>query len=173
MAEGYLAVARLRKPHGLKGDALMWALTDEPSEVLAAGRQLVPVDDAGRQIGDPVTIERSRPYQRLWLVKFKGVPDRPALDEWRNRLFGVPAESLVPPQGDEWYLHELPGASVKVGDELVGTVRELVDVPGGVLLAVDVGGRDVLVPFRRPIVTKVDRSAREIEIDPPDGLLDL
>ena len=35
------------------------------------------------------------------------------------------------------------------------------------------GGREILVPFRRPIVTRVDREAREIELDPPDGLLEL
>ena len=73
------------------------------------------------------------------------------------------------------YIHEMPGVSVRVGGEIIGRVIRLVEVAGGEgdLLAVDVGGREILVPFRRPIVTRVDREAREIELDPPGGLLEL
>jgi ribosomal 30S subunit maturation factor RimM len=41
------------------------------------------------------------------------------------------------------------------------------------LLMVDVDGREVLVPFRPPILVAVDRERREISIDPPPGLLEL
>ena len=30
-----------------------------------------------------------------------------------------------------------------------------------------------MVPFGKPIVVRVDRAARRIEIDPPEGLLEL
>jgi 16S rRNA processing protein RimM len=49
----------------------------------------------------------------------------------------------------------------------------LIPVPGGSLLAVDVEGREVLLPYRPPILVRVDRERREIEIDPPAGLLEL
>ena len=76
MEGGYLAVARLKKPHGLKGEVVLWALTDEPDEVLAAGRELTPIDEAGVAIGEPVVIERSRPYHRQWLVSRAPHPTR-------------------------------------------------------------------------------------------------
>ncbi len=171
----YLAVARLRKPHGLKGDVVLWALTDDPEGVLVAGRRLVPVSEEGERAGDEVVIERSRRYQRQWLVKFESIADRGVLEGWRNRLFGVAVEELAAPRDEEMYVYEMPGVSVRVGGEIIGRVIRLVEVAGGGgdLLAVDVGGREVLVPFRRPIVTRVDREAREIELDPPDGLLEL
>ena len=174
MEGGYLAVARLKKPHGLKGDAVVWALTDDPHEVLVTGRRLVPVDEEGRPVGEPVVIERSRPYHRQWLLKFEAIDDRTVLEQWSQRLFGVPASELRPPAADELYVHEVPGATVVVDDDVVGRAVGLLDLPGGVrLLQVDVGGREVLVPFRRPIVREIDRAARRITIDPPAGLLEL
>lgn len=170
---GYLAVARLRKPHGLKGEAVVWVLTDEPDEVLAVGRRLVPIDDAGRPIGPALVIERSRPYHRQWLIKFADVHDRTAIEGWRERLFGAPADELRAPANDELYVHEVPGFEVMVAGTVIGTVTELMEVPGGPLLAIDVGGREVLVPFRRPIVVAVDRERRTVLIDPPAGLLEL
>jgi 16S rRNA processing protein RimM len=171
---GYLAVARLKKPHGLKGEAVVWALTDDPHEVLVPGRALVPVDDAGEPVDEALVIERSRPYHRQWLLKFEGIDDRSTLEGWPQRLFGVPQSELRPPGDNELYLHEVPGTAVVVGGRVVGQATGLVDLPGGgTLLEVDLGGRTVLVPFRRPIVTDVDRAARRITLDPPDGLLDV
>jgi 16S rRNA processing protein RimM len=42
------------------------------------------------------------------------------------------------------------------------------------MLTVDTGGgREALVPWTRPIVVRVDREARRIVLDPPEGLLEL
>jgi 16S rRNA processing protein RimM len=174
MEGGYLAVARLRKPHGLKGEVVAWPLTDEPDTVLAAGRLLTPIDEAGSPIGAPVVVERSRPYQRQWLLKFEGVGDRPTLEGWHQRVFGVPQSELRPPSEDELYIHEIPGSRVVVGDREIGVATELMEIPGGNrLLVVDVAGREVFVPFRKPLVRRIDRATRTIEVDPPEGLLEL
>lgn len=168
-----LAVVRLKKPHGLKGEVYAWVLTSEPGDVLTPGRAVTPIDESGRAIGEPLVIERSRPYHRQWLLKFAGVDDRTTLEGWRQRLFGVPAAELAAPADHELYVHEIPGAEVTVAGRRVGTAIELLDAPGGELLAVDVEGREVLIPFRRPIVKRVLRAERRIELDPPPGLLDL
>ncbi len=173
MEGGYLAVARLKKPHGLKGEVVVWTLTDDPEHVLATGKELVPVNEQGEPIGPPVVIERSRPYQRQWLLKFRGLADRTALEQWGQRLFGAARSTLAPPASDELYAHEVPGTTVIAAGEVVGQATDLLDIPAGRLLVVDVDGREVLVPFRKPIVRRIDREARTIEIDPPPGLLEL
>lgn len=173
MGGAFLAVARFRKPHGLKGEAVCWVLTDEPERVLAAGAAVTPLDEAGRPAGPELVIERSRPYQRQWLLKFREIDARAPLEAWAGTLLGAPAERLRAPEGDEAYVHELPGMVAVVNGRVVGRVRELVDVPAGNLLALDVEGREVLVPFRREIVRRVDREARRVEIEPPEGLLEL
>jgi 16S rRNA processing protein RimM len=174
MAEGaYLAVARVRKPHGLKGDLVVWVLTDDPETVFRPGRQLTPVDEQGRVIDEAVTVERSRKYHRQWLLKFEGNHDRATLDTWRERLYGVEASELTAPANDELYDHEVPGTDVVVNGAVIGKAVDLVRVPAGLLLEVEIEGRTLLVSFKRPIVTRVDRDERVIELDPPDGLLEL
>jgi 16S rRNA processing protein RimM len=169
----FLAVARFRKPHGLKGEALLWVLTDDPSGVLAAGRTVTPVDEAGRPVGTPLVIERSRPYHRQWLIKFREVSDRRELESWGDRLLGVPCGDLDAPGENEAYVHELPGMEVSAGGRVLGRVTDLLEVPAGRLLAVDVEGREVLVPFQKSVVRRIDRTARRVEIEPPPGLLEL
>ena len=173
MEAAYLAVARFRKPHGLKGDAVVWVLTDDPDEVFVTGRQLTPVNEAGTPVGEPLEIERARPHHRTWLIKFKGLYDRGVLEQWEQVLLGVPKAELAPLGEGEFYEHDVPGASVLVDGEVIGEATGLLDIPGGKLLCVDVNGREVMVPFREPILVGVDRMARRIEIDPPPGLLDL
>jgi 16S rRNA processing protein RimM len=173
MGAPYLQVARFSKPHGLKGEAVVYVLTDAPEEVFVLGRVLTPLDDDGQPVGPGLTIERSRPYQRRWLLKFEELSDRPAVDRWRDVALGAPQDQLAAPGEGEMYLHELPGATVKLEGRSIGTVREVLDAPSGRLLVVVLGDREVLVPFREPIVVGVDRERREIEIDPPPGLLEL
>ncbi|UCG85555.1 MAG: 16S rRNA processing protein RimM [Gemmatimonadota bacterium] len=173
MEAAYLAVARFRKPHGLKGEALCWVLTDEPERVFAVGRQLTPLDADGRKDGEPLEIEEERRYRRNWLLKFRGIGDRTELEQWDQFLLGVPQDELTPPREDEMYEHEAPGATVVVRGEPLGTVTRVLDAAGQKLLAVDMNGREVLVPFRKPIVVRIDRAAGLIEIDPPVGLLEL
>lgn len=174
MAEaGYLAVARFQKPHGLQGELVIFPLTDDPGAVFVAGRELVPVDGTGRAVGPGVVIERARAYHRRWLVKFRGLEDRTALERWDVDLLGVPREALTPPRDGEMYYHELPGSRVTAAGRTVGTVTDVARVPGGELLLVDAGGRELLIPLRAPIVVRLDRAQREIEIDPPPGLLEL
>ncbi len=170
----YLGVAKFNKPHGLKGEALIYALTSEPHAVFVAGRDLYKLDEAGQPVGEPLTIERARPYHREWLVKFAGVNERTPLEGWdRQGLLGVPRDQLTPPRDDQLYLHEIPGTPVVAGGKVVGIAKELLSAPAGDLLAVEVNGKVLLIPFTKPILVRVDRVARQIEIDPPEGLLDL
>jgi 16S rRNA processing protein RimM len=169
----YLAVARFQKPHGLKGEFVVFPLTDEPDTVFVPGRALTPVDAGGRPVGQPVVIERARAYHRRWLFKLAGIDERTPLEGWHERLLGLPRDELTPPAAGQMYYHELPGSRVVAHGAVVGVVRDVARVPGGELLLVDAEGRELLIPFRRPILKGLDRERREIEIDPPPGLLEL
>jgi ribosomal 30S subunit maturation factor RimM len=43
----YLVVGHLSKPHGTRGELVVWPLTDRPDEVFAPGRRLLLGTDAG------------------------------------------------------------------------------------------------------------------------------
>lgn len=62
-----LAVGRLRKPHGLKGECAVFPLTEEPEDRFARGRALWLLNLAGETVAGPLTVARSRGYHRQWL----------------------------------------------------------------------------------------------------------
>ena len=76
---------------------------------------------------------------------------------------------------DEFYDHQLEGLRVVTTDgRLVGNVKEVLHTAAGELLSVtSETGAEVLVPFVSAIVTEVSLSDQTIEVDPPDGLLEL
>jgi 16S rRNA processing protein RimM len=173
MEAGYRVVARFSKPHGLKGEAIVHVLAEQPERVFVPGCVVVPLHRDGRPAGPALTIERARAYHRRWLLKFREIDARTPLEEWRAVELAVSARALPASQAGRLTTEEIAGAVVTVDGRRIGTARALIPVPGGELLAVDRDGREVLIPFRAPIVERVDRERREICIAPPPGLLEL
>lgn len=169
----YLAVGRLRKPHGLKGEFAVFPLTDAANEVFAAGKSLVRLTLGGEVQGEPVEIERSRPFHREWLLKFRGVESRDTLESWRGQFLGAPADELKPPAEGEVYVHELEGFGVQQEDgTALGLVTGLFDLPSGLTLEVQGAKREFLLPFKKEFVIQVLRDARQLVVRLPEGLLD-
>jgi 16S rRNA processing protein RimM len=169
----YLAVGRLRKPHGLKGEFTVFPLTGDPAAVFAAGRRLVRLTIDGAVVGEPVEIERSRPFHREWLLKFRGVASRDALDAWRGQFLGAEATDLAKPAEGEVYLHELEGFAVRREDgTTLGLVTALFDLPAGLTIEVQGPKREFLLPFRKEFVRQVLREDRVLVVALPEGLLE-
>ncbi len=108
----------------------------------------------------------SRPFgEQRFLVQFEGVHDRAAADGLRG--VDLEAEPVDVP-GTLW-VHELVGATVRdaAGTEL-GRIGAVEANPASDLLVLESGG---LIPVR--FVTGHDAAARTVDVDIPEGLLDL
>lgn len=172
----YLVVGHVSKPHGTRGDVLVWSLTDQPDDVFAAGRRLVLGTDTG-EIGsaaEEVVVEASRPFRKGLLIRIAGVADRNQAEALVSRYLLVPAEERGEPEEGEVFYHQLLGLSVEtVAGEAVGRVREVYETEPTHLLEVKGPDRVHLIPFSREIVRSVDPEAGRLVIEPPEGLLDL
>jgi 16S rRNA processing protein RimM len=169
----HLVVARFLKPHGLSGGAVVESLTDEPERVFEAGRRLVEVDASGEVTGGELTLARARPFKAGWVLAFEGVSSRTQLEARKLHWLGAAREQLRTLGSDAMYLHEIPGSEVVDGGEVIGVARDLTGPAGAELLVVEARGKEHLIPFRAPIVRRLDRAARRIEVDLPPGLLEL
>jgi 16S rRNA processing protein RimM len=169
-------VGRVRKAHGIHGELVVEPLTNTPDAVFASGRRVF----AGTVHGDPspdrreLVVEESRPFKGGWIVAFTGIVDRNEAELWRERYLFAPVSELEPVGEGEVYLHDLFGLSVvRAGSlEPVGEVTDIYELPQGVMLDVRRPTGSVLIPFRGEVVTRVDLTARRLEIDPPEGLLE-
>jgi 16S rRNA processing protein RimM len=166
-----VAVGRIGKAHGIRGDAFVEPWTDAPDERFAAGVRLT-TDPADR---GPLTVESSRQHSGKLVVHFAGQDDRNAIEALRGTLLLVPAAARPPIEDpDEFYDTDLIGLAVRTVDgRQLGPVTDVLHSPAGSLLSVEVDGHEVLVPFRAEFVPTVDLAAGIAEIDPPDGLLEL
>ena len=171
-----LVVGRVVKPHGITGEVVVEIRTDDPGARFAPGSTL-----RGRARGQHGTVrdyvvESAREHTGRLLVRLAGVHDRDTADALRGTVFVVDSEDLPPiDDPDEFYDHQLAGLRVVTTDgRPVGNVAEVLHTAAGELLAVtSQTGTEVLVPFVSDIVTSVSLPAKTIEIDPPDGLLEL
>ncbi len=170
----HLVVGLLKKPHGVRGDALVYPVSDEPDAAFAVGKRLALLDRNGAATGRELVIERSRRYHRAWLVHFEGIETREELAGMRERHLAIPISEARPLEDGEFYMHELVGLRVATaGGESVGVVAEVVEAPQGWLLDVAGNGKRHLIPFARGVVERVDRAERLVVITPPRGLLEL
>ena len=105
--------------------------------------------------------------------KFEVADGRDALDPWRGLFLAVPADELRPPQGDEVYLHELEGFSVRLPDDTpLGLVTAVYEMPSGIMIEVQGPKREFMLPYKKEFVQRVDREGRRLVVAPPEGLID-
>lgn len=171
-----LVVGRVVKAHGVSGEVVVDVRTDDPELRFARGATLRA--RARDKTERTLVIESMREHGARLLVRLDGVDSRDAADALRGSLFIVDAAELPPiDDPDEFYDHQLEGLRVRtVNGREVGTVAEVLHTGAGELLAVrpaEGDGPEVLVPFVGAMVTSVSLADGLIEIDPPDGLLDL
>lgn len=185
-------IGRVIKPHGVRGEVVVDATTDDPAGRFAVGTPLV-----GKQSGRErdLTVKSMRPHQGRLLVFFEEVPDRNDAETLRGMRFFAPP--LFDDADDAHYDHELIGLRVlNVGavdedtanarayegalpePEDIGEVAGVIRNPSQRLLRVTLDGdgddgREILVPYVHALVPIVDVDNGAIVITPPDGLLEL
>jgi 16S rRNA processing protein RimM len=175
-APDLIAVGRVRRAHGIRGEVVVEVLTDAPGAVFAPGRRVFAGTERGTRApgGAELHVKRSATFKDGLIVGFAELQDRNAAESWRDRLLLVPADELEPPGEHEIYIHDLVGMEVVLPTgETVGVVGEVFELPQGLMLDVErAGGGTVMIPFHESAVAFVDRSKRIVHIDPPAGLLD-
>ncbi len=171
-------VARIGKPHGLRGEVTVQLHTDEPARRLAVGEVLATEAAPGSGVPRELTVRSTRVHRGIWLVAFEGVPDRTGAEGLRGTRLVIDADDPDAAEDDE--------EDTFTEDELVG-LRVL--GPSGAVLGEVAGlelgaaqdrlrvrlddGREGLVPFVAALVPEVDVEGGHVVVDAPAGLFDL
>jgi 16S rRNA processing protein RimM len=169
-----LVVGRVVRAHGVTGEIVVEIRTDDPDTRFAPGTTLRAKPSRGGPERDYV-VDSAREHSGRLLVRLDGVADRNAAESLKGTLFVVDTADLPPiEEPDEFYDHQLEGLQVvTTRGAQVGSVAEVLHTAAGELLSVRTDEGEVLVPFVGAIVTSVSLADQIIEIDPPDGLLEL
>lgn len=170
--ERLLAVGRLLKPHGVRGEIKVAVMTDDPARfkkldavtVELANGQRVPLHVEGARVIGPETV----------LLKFReyGAPE--PLLALRDALILIPRSKGIPLKPGEVYFADVIGLAAilqETGEEL-GKVTAVVSAGNDLLEIARPDGSEILIPWVPPFVPKVDVSEGRIYLTPPPGLLE-
>jgi 16S rRNA processing protein RimM len=137
----------------------------------APGSELEAVSADGRRRS--VRVVSSRPHGDGFLVRLEGFDSRDAAESLRGTVFEIERSATPAAPDGSFYYFELIGCLCvdREAGEL-GTVQEVVEDGGGLLLEVEGSGRSVPVPFVESFIVAVDVDRRRIELDLPAGLLE-
>lgn len=175
-APEWVIVGRVRKVHGLQGELVVEPITDRPDAYFASGRRVFAGTHSGAVSRDrrELVVRAATPFKGGLIVKFAGIDSREEAEKWRARFFLVPGEEASPLEADEIFIHDLYGMRVELADGApLGVVEAVYELPQGLGLDVkrDAGGT-IIVPWRDEVIAKVDREARRLVVELPEGLLD-
>lgn len=175
--EHQLRVARIGKPHGIRGEVTVEIFTDSPQTRFVSGNVLtLRTAEHSMSSFDSLTIENARWNKKILLLKFEEFSDRNTAESLRNAELYAPSEGFHDDE-EGWYASELIGLAVHQGSRdstRIGEVTDLISGDAQDLLELRlIDGRTVLVPFVEEIVPEVNEEKGTIIITPPPGLLEL
>lgn len=167
-----VTVARVAKPRGVRGEVVADLLTDFP-ERFKGLEALIAVFPGGRR--ERLGLEGHWFHGGRVVLKLKGYDSPEAAAALAGCVLAVPESEAVELGEGEFYDWQLEGCRVEtIEGRDVGAVREVLHTGGEapVLVILDEGGRENLVPLAESICVEIDVAAKLIRVDAPEGLLE-
>jgi 16S rRNA processing protein RimM len=161
----------LTRPHGYKGDLVLFVDADEPDRY--GQLRVLFVETAAGLL--PHFVRTQRPHGDRFVVHLEGIDDEAAALMLAGSKVWLPLEQLPPLGSDALYLHEAPGLEVwdMAGETWFGRVTRVLEHGPYPLLECDRDGIEVLIPLPAGMKLLIDRTARTLKLEVPEGLLDV
>jgi 16S rRNA processing protein RimM len=160
----FIAVGKLCRPHGFKGEILMDVMTDFP-ERLRVGKKVFigPLHTALR-------IASVRSTNQGLLLSFEGFDSDSDVGQHRNQIVYVTTADLPKLPDGEYYHHQLIGLRVQTeSGDAIGVLSEII-VTGAndVYVVKNQDGKEELLPAVKNIILSVDLSQGVMVVHPPE-----
>jgi 16S rRNA processing protein RimM len=162
-----LVVGKIRRPHGVAGEALVEIHTDFPERL--APKTLVFVGAAHQ----PLTIRKRRPHKDGLLLTFEDITTPEQVGLLRNQMLSIPAVDRPPLPEGEYYHHQILGLSVvdENGQEL-GKLAEILETGANdVYVVTRDDGTELLLPAISDVVLDVDLPRKTMRVHLLPGLI--
>ena len=163
----FLAVGKLGRPHGVRGEVVLILMTDFPERLRPGARIFLGEDHL------PIQIRSRRESQGNLLLKFEGYDTPEAAGELRNQFLFVHAEDRpVLPEG-EYYHHQIIGLSViDEQGKLLGKVTDILSTGSNdVYIVQPDSGPEILLPATEEVILDIDLQNGQIRVHLIPGLL--
>jgi 16S rRNA processing protein RimM len=162
---GYVA-----KVHGYKGEVVLVLDVDDPSAYKTLDSVFVQLK--GKLV--PYFVSALRLQGDKATVKLEDVDSQEAAQALVGNALFLPLSKLPQLAEDQFYYHDIIG--YRLVDATLGALGEVTDMyelPQQTVIAMNYQGKEVLVPVSDEIVRKANHARKELEVNLPEGLLDI
>lgn len=160
-----LAVGRVLRPHGVRGDLLLTSLTDFPEHL--GEIDTVYLGDAA----EPHVVASFRQHRGQLLLRLAGVADRDSADGFRGQLVQIRPQAAAPLPPGSYYHHDILGlAAVTDEGEQLGEVVEILQTGSNDVYVVRGEGGEILLPAISSVILDISLANRQITVHLIDGL---
>jgi len=162
----FLAVGKLRRPHGVDGEISMEIITDFPDRIRAGKTLFVG------ETHDPLKVESVRSMDQALLVSFNDITDPDAVGRYRNQYVYIQAENVPPLPEGMYYHHQLKNMTVVDPDgQQLGTLTDILETGANdVYVVTSPEGSELLLPVIEGVILEINPEKREILAKPPTWL---
>ncbi len=164
-------LGKIVKKYSFKGELLAKLDTDEPN--LYDGLDAIFIDLKDNLV--PFFIESSQLHKsNLLRLKLEDIDTEADAEALLKTELYLPLELLPKLEGNTFYFHEVIGFKIidKTFGE-VGILKSINDSTAQALFEIDRNGIEILIPMNDKFILKVDRKHQCIEVNTPEGLIDL
>jgi 16S rRNA processing protein RimM len=167
----YIAIARIARTRGNRGEVLADLYTDFPDRFDALEEVWLEFSDGRRR---QMTLESSWEHKGRKVLKLAGIDTISAAEELIGCWVQVPAEEAINLPEGTYFDHDLIGCSVEdIHGTRLGIVEEVLRIAENNQLVVRGMGREYLIPAVKSICVRISVEDKQILVDPPEGLMDL
>ncbi len=163
----FLAIGRVLRPHGIRGEIRVEMLTDFPERW--DGLKAVYLGTSHQK----QEILSSRRHKKIVLVKFLGYDSRDDVEPLRGELIFVSINDAIPLEPDEFYYFQVVGLEVRTENgDVLGEIVDVLKPPGANEVFVVHGIRgEILIPVIEDVIRDLDMDTGVVIIHPIPGLL--
>lgn len=165
----YLAIGRIVRAHGVRGEVSVAILTDFPerfeqSEWLYIGNE---------HEADVYQVKSQRWHKQNVLLSFAGITDRNQAEKLVGQFVQIPVEDAMALPEGSYYLYQMIGLQAVTADgRQLGVITEVIETNANdVYVVQNDEGKDILLPAIPDVIKSIDLDQGTMVVELIDGLM--
>lgn len=153
-----LVIGKIVKAQGIKGEVKIVPITDDAMRFNSLKKAFID----GREYS--VEYARVDGADKV-ILKLDGVNTRNEAELFQNKFLSVAREDAAPLEQGAYYIVDLLGCAVYVGDKPLGTLVDILQNSKVDVYAVSDGKKQILFPALKDLLVSVDVENKKIVLD--------
>lgn len=171
MAEKLYRVGTIVNTHGIKGELKVVPITDFPEDRFKSGSKLFFKKN---KTTEEFIVESARKHKQFVLLKLKGYDNINDVEKYVKSELFAEGELTSELNDGEFLYKQIIG--LKVVDKELGEIGQITEImelgSNDVWVVKGTKYKEVLLPYIKDVIKKVDLDKKVVEVEIPDGLID-